>query len=142
MPQIHPSLPVQNYVYITDCPNVSTVQDVNKQFGNEITTLVASQPIQSNTLTYSLNTMGILEGLTNNGGYTIQHLNVPSVQYQTFSVPMNQSNGLVQPITGKCFDLVMSIGILIFFFSIIKSSTTNCQQQQYSNCNKRTNAKE
>lgn len=99
MPQLQPSIPLQNsYVYITECnPNVSSIQDVNKQFGNEITSLVATQPIQSNALTYNLNSMGILEGLANNG-YAIQHLNVPAtaVQYQTFSVPMQIS----QPITG------------------------------------------
>lgn len=105
MPQLQPSVPLQNnYVYITECnPSISSIQDVNKQFGNEITSLVATQPIQSNALTYNLNSMGILEGLTNNG-YAIQHLNVPAaVQYQTFSVPMqiNQPNGLVQPITGE-----------------------------------------
>lgn len=68
--------------------------------------MTTTQPMQSNAVTYNLNSMGILEGLTNNG-FAIQHLNVPAtaVQYQTFSVPMqiNQPNGLVQPITGKFF---------------------------------------
>lgn len=90
-------------MYIECNPNISAIQDV-KQYSNEITSLVATQPIQSNGLTYNLNSMGIIEGLTNNG-YAIQHLNVPAgaVQYQTFSVPMqiNQSSALVQPITGK-----------------------------------------
>lgn len=108
--QLQAPIPLQNnYVYITECnPNISTIQDVNKQFGNEITTLVAAQPIASNGLTYNLNSMGILEGLTNNG-YAIQRLNVPAtaIQYQTFNVPMlNQPNGLVQPITGQ-FVLLM-----------------------------------
>lgn len=107
MPQIQSTIPLQNnYVYIECNPNINAIQDVNKQFNNEITSLVATQPIQSNSLTYNLNSMGILEGLTNNG-YAIQHLNVPgaAVQYQTFSVPMqlNQPNGLVQPITGEFF---------------------------------------
>lgn len=104
IPQIQSSIPLQNnYVYIECNPNISAIQDVNKQFNSEITSLVATQPIQSNSLTYNLNSMGILEGLNN--GYAIQHLNVPgtAVQYQTFSVPMqiNQSNGIVHPITGK-----------------------------------------
>lgn len=98
LPQLQQSIPLQNYVYI---------QDVNKQFSNELTSLVATHPIQSNAVTYNLNSMGILEGVTN--GYSIQHLNVPSVQYQTFSVPINQPNALVQPITGEFFLLMESL---------------------------------
>ncbi len=96
MSQLQSSAPLQNYVYI------STVQDVNsKQFGNEITSYVAAQPIQSNatTVTYSLNSMGILEGLTNNG-YSIQQLNVPTTAVQ------------YQPIAGERF-------FLCFFFKTI-----------------------
>lgn len=109
LPQLQQSIPLQNYVYI---------QDVNKQFSNELTSLVATHPIQSNAITYNLNSMGILEGVTSNG-YSIQHLNVPSVHYQTFSVPINQPNGLVQPITGECSLLVESTDCHSHFFIII-----------------------
>lgn len=100
MTQLQSTIPLQNYVYITDCgPSISNIQDVNKQFSNEITSFVATQPIPSNGLTYNLNSIGILDGIANNG-YAIQQLNVPAtaVQYQTFNV--HQANGLVQPITG------------------------------------------
>lgn len=135
IPQLQAPIPLQNnYVYITECnPSISTIQDVSKQFGNEVSSVVAAQPIQSNGLTYNLNSMGILDGLTNNG-YAIQHLNIPAtaVQYQTFNVPMlNQANGLVQPITGEFVLLTNPTPIeWINYFSgsFNSSSSTNRQR--------------
>lgn len=118
IPQLQSSIPLQNnFVYIECNPNINAIQDVNKQFSNEITSLVATQPIQANALTYNLNPVGILEGLTDNG-YAIQHLNVPAttLQYQTFSVPMqiNQPNNIMQPITGKLNLLTNEVAVTTF----------------------------
>lgn len=134
--QMQSSIPLPNYVIVTDCnPTISAIQGVNKQYGNGITSFLGTQSIQPNGLAYSLNSMGILDGLTN-GGYAIQQVSVPvrvptTTMYQTFNVP---PNGFAQPITGTTECLCRVIWMLSkkVHFSFISSPPTNSHRRQSS----------